>query len=179
MGKYSERTKLAAAEDYCRGHLGLKQVARRHGVNVASLRNWAAAFRVHGAAGVLSRQRVTHSVDFKLAVLRRMESEKLSRRQVAALFGIRNRDMIGVWQRAYEIGGIAALHSHSSTRRKAMAKQAETESDGTNSSDDKRSRQELLEELRQLRAENAYLKKLKALAQADQKPASGKESEPC
>ena len=179
MGKYSEKTKLAAAEDYCRGHLGLKQVARQHGVNVASLRNWAAAFRVHGAVGVQSRQRRYHSAEFKLAVLRRMESEKLSRRQVAALFGIRNRDMIGVWQQAYESGGVAALHSHWSIRRKAMAKQAESEPEGTNSSDESRTRQELLEELQQLRAENAYLKKLKALAQADQKPARGKGPKPC
>jgi transposase len=55
MGKYSDQTKLAVAEDYCRGRLGLKEVARRHGVNVASLRLWAAAYRVHGETGVQTK----------------------------------------------------------------------------------------------------------------------------
>jgi transposase len=179
MGEYSERTKLAAAEDYCRGTLGLRQVALRHRVTVASLRNWAAAFRVLGAAGVLSRPRRFHSAEFKLAVLNRMASEKLSRRQVAALFGIRNRDMIGLWQRAYEIGGVAALHTHSSIRRNVMPEKTRPDSQGGGGTDENRSRHELLEELQQLRAENAYLKKLKALAQADQKPAHDKGSKPC
>src|SRR5579863_7857449 len=110
MGRYSDRAKVAAAEDYCRGYLGLREVARRHGVNVASLRLWAAAYRVHGAAGVRTKQRKFYSAEFKLSVLQRMRSESLSHRQVAALFNIRNRDMIGVWQRAYEVGGVAALY---------------------------------------------------------------------
>jgi transposase len=36
--------------------------------------------------------------------------------------------------------------------------------------DEKRTREELLAELNQLRMENAYLKKLRALVQAQQKP---------
>jgi transposase InsO family protein len=46
VGKYSDQKKIAAAADYCGGHLGLRATARRHGVNVASLRLWAAAYRV-------------------------------------------------------------------------------------------------------------------------------------
>jgi transposase len=179
MGKYSEQTKLAAARDYCRGHLGLKQVARRHRVNVASLRLWAAAYRVHGAAGVQTKQRKFYSAQFKMPVLQRMRSEKLSYRQVAALFNIRNRDMIGTWQRAYEVGGVAALYPHSSIRRTAMAKQADTQSGAKKPKDETRTRQELLDELERLRMENAYLKKLKALAQANQQPARGKGPKPC
>jgi transposase len=175
MGKYSDQTKIAAAEDYCRGHLGLKEVARRHGVNVASLRLWAAAYRVHGEAGVQTKQRKFYSAQFKLSVLQRMRSEKLSYRQVAALFNIRNRDMIALWERAYEMGGVAALYPHSSIRRTTMAKQTDTKSGAREPEDETRTRQELLEELHQLRMENAYLKKLKALAQANQQPAHDKE----
>jgi transposase len=40
VGKYSEETKLAVVEDCCSGTAGLKVVARRHDVNVASLRKW-------------------------------------------------------------------------------------------------------------------------------------------
>jgi transposase len=167
MGIYSDQQKVAAAADYCGGCLGLKQVARRHGVNVASLRLWAAAYRVHGAAGVKTKRRKFYSAHFKLSVLQRMCDEDLSYRQVAALFNIRNRDMIALWQQAYEIGGFAALYPHSGIRKTAMAKQAET-SGAEEPGDETRTRQELLDELRQLRMENAYLKKLKALAQAEE-----------
>lgn len=86
MGKYSEETKLAVVEDYCSGTAGLKVVARRHDVNVASLRKWVAGYRSHGAAGVREKVRATYSLKFKLSVLRRMGDERLSYRQTAALF---------------------------------------------------------------------------------------------
>ena len=89
MGIYTDAKKVEAAADYCRGQLGLKQVARRHSVNVASLRLWVAAYRIHGAAGVRTKQRKYYSAEFKLTVLQRMRSEKLSRRQAAALFNVR------------------------------------------------------------------------------------------
>jgi len=179
MGKYSDQTKIAAAEDYCRGHLGLKEVARRHGVNVASLRLWAAAYRVHGAVGVQTKLRKFYSAKFKLSVLQRMRSEQLSYRRVAALFNIRNRDMIWNWERAYDMGSVAALHPQAPIRRTTMAKQTETESGATEPDDETRPRQELLHELHQLRMENAYLKKLKALAQANQQPADDTEPKSC
>jgi transposase len=179
MGKYSDQTKVAAAADYCRGHLGLKQVARRHGVNVASLRLWAAAYRVHGEAGVHTKRRNFYSAEFKMSVLQRMRSERLSCRRVAALFNIRNRHIISIWERAYELGGVAALRPHAATRRIIMAEQTNTKSGARNSEDETRTRQELLDELHQLRMENAYLKKLKALAQAKQQPAHNKEPGSC
>jgi transposase len=178
MGKYSDQKKIAAAADYCAGHQGLKKVARRHKVNVASLRLWAAAYRVHGAAGVQTRQRKFYSTQFKLSVLQRMRTEKLSYRQVAALFNIRNRDLIGMWERAYEAGGVAALYPHSGIRHTAMAKQSDVESSAQDPEDETRTRQELLDELHQLRMENAYLKKLKALAQ-EERPAHNKEPKSC
>ena len=179
MGKYSDQTRVAAAKDYCAGHLGLKVVARRHRVNVASLRLWAAAYRIHGAKGVTTRQRKLYTAEFKMAVLRRMRSDKLSYRQAGALFNIRNRDMIGIWQRAYEVGGVAALYPHTAIRRIAMANPVDTRSRAQDPEDEKRTRQELLDELQQLRMENAYLKKLKALAQANQQPAHDKDAKSC
>ena len=176
MGKYSDQTKVAAARDYCRGHLGLREVARRHGVNVASLRQWAGVYRVHGIAGLQSRQRKAYSVEFKLSVLRRMRSERLSGRQAAALFNIPRHDMIGLWQRAYDEGGIAALYPLRSIRHLVMKKQADKQSKAKRPPpvDEARTREDLLDELQQLRMENAYLKKLEALAQANQQSPRGK-----
>lgn len=176
MGRYSDRAKIAAAEDYCRGHLGLREVARRHGVNVASLRLWAAAYRIHGAAGVRTKHRSFYSPEFKLSVLQRMRAERLSARQAAALFNVRRHDMIGVWRRAYESGGVAALYQTAEWRCKSMG--AESENEPVGGADDKRSRQDLLDELERLRMENAYLKKLRALAQAEE-PARDSEPKSC
>ncbi|WP_421375246.1 transposase [Paraburkholderia sp. DD10] len=60
MGKYSEETKLAVVKDYCSGTAGLKVVARRHDVDVTSLRKWVAGYRSHGAAGVREKARATY-----------------------------------------------------------------------------------------------------------------------
>lgn len=174
MARYSDRKKIEAARDYCRGQLGLRQVAHRHGVNVASLRLWAAAYRLHGARGVLTKHRKLYSAKFKLTVLQRMHSDQLSRRQAAALFNIRRHDMIGRWQRAYEVGGAHALHSRA--RGTAMAKRSKPGAEKR--PDQARTREQLLEELHHLRMENAYLKKLKALAQADE-PARDTEPKSC
>jgi len=85
MGRYSDQSKNRGGEDYCTGHLGLREVAGRHGVNVASLAAWAAAYRIHGAARCPDEEPQSfYSAEFKLAVLQRMRSEKLSRRQAAA-----------------------------------------------------------------------------------------------
>lgn len=176
MARYSDRKRIEAARDYCSGQLGLRQVARRHDVNVASLRLWAAAYRLHGARGVLTKQRKFYSANFKLTVLQRMRSEKLSGRQAAALFNIRRHDMIGCWQRAYEVGGVTALHPPSGARHTAMAKHSKAGAEKLQ--DEQRTRKQLLEELQHLRMENAYLKKLKALAQVE-KPAHDKEPGSC
>ncbi len=177
MTNYSHEVRIKATKDYCRGNRDLREVAGRHGVNVSSLRLWVAAYRIHGALGVRTKARKIYSAQFKLDVLQRMRSENLSRRQAAALFNVRRHDMIGIWQRAYDSGGIAALHSTADRSRESTMEESEGERPGKNRIDDQRSRQELLEELQHLRMENAYLKKLKALAQTD-KPAreSGPES---
>lgn len=56
MGKYAEQTKLAAAEDYCSGHLSQRAVAKRHNVDVSSLRKWIAVYKAHGAAGLRAKR---------------------------------------------------------------------------------------------------------------------------
>jgi transposase len=175
MRKYSDTLKLAAAKDYCDGCLGLKEVARRHGVDVSSLRNWASAYRIHGEVGAKSKRRKNFTAAFKLAVLRRIQKDQLSLRQAGALFNLRRREMIQVWAQAYERGGIDALRSPLERRRMKKRNQTEPAGIADRPTDEGLSRQELLEELRKLRMENAYLKKLEALAQPARKSAHEKE----
>jgi transposase len=166
MGKYSLQTKLLAVEDYCSGQSGLKAVAHRHNVDVSSLRQWIASYREHGADGLRKKSRNFYSVEFKLAVLKRMQDDDLSCRQAAALFDIRRFDIIGHWKRQYDEGGVQALSWGSSGKHKTMNKQHGQDDEPPARNDDTLTRQQLVNELKRLRMENAYLKKLKALTQA-------------
>jgi len=179
VGKYTEQKKLEATKDYCGGHLGLREAARRHGVNVESLRRWVAAYRIHGLTGVQTKRRSLYTTEFKMAVLQRKHAERLSCRQAAALFNIRNFNNIGVWERQYEAGRLNPLPALPADGHQRMTKKANTGPEPESAGDEARTRQELVNELNRLRMEVAYLKKLKALAQANREPPQGKESEPC
>jgi transposase len=87
----------------------LRATASAHDVGVDSLRAWIAAYEANGKAGLVAKRRVIYDLDFKLEVLRRMQDEGLSCRQVAALFNIRRLDLVAEWSRLYAAHGAAAL----------------------------------------------------------------------
>ncbi|WP_422392631.1 IS3 family transposase [Mycetohabitans rhizoxinica] len=175
MSRYTEQQKLQVVEDYLSGQSGLKTVAKRHDVDISAVRSWVAAYREHGCAGLMKKQRVDYSAEFKLTVLKRMRSEGLSRRQVAAKFDIRLFKVVGEWERRYDEGGLEAL----APRRRGLTKKMPTT---VNSADlpvkavqrEARTQDELLAEVKQLRMENAYLKKLEALSSETQASAAEK-----
>lgn len=165
--KYTEQFKIEVVNDYLGGVSSFLTVAQRHGVTNRSLvERWVASFQLHGAAG-LRRKRSQYSAEFKLSVLRHMWENQLSITQTAAKFDIRRHSTVGVWERAYRDGGLDALASRPRERPKRMT--TPTTKQEARLPDDKRSREDLLDELNYLRMENAYLKKLRALVQAQQK----------
>ncbi len=104
MGKYTEQAKLAAVLDYRSGKAGLRNVADRHGVDFSTLRQWVMGYEIHGVAALKEKKPRRYSSEFKLTVLKRMNEERLSLRQTAALFDIRQFGIIGLWQRLHEEG---------------------------------------------------------------------------
>ena len=177
MKKYSEQQKLDAVQAYRSGELGLRATSALHNVGFASLRKWVASYEALGIAGIQRKRRQMYDLKFKLEVLQKMQSEDLSYRQAGALFNVRRFDSIGSWERAYEKDGIAGLMPQQSTRREPKAPECAPrplpDSDGVQMP----SRQELLAELEALRTENDYLKKLKALVQAQAKSTPDSERE--
>lgn len=155
MKKDSEQVKLAAVQAYRDGMLGWKAAAKMHDVETSSLRKWVAAYEVHGPDGVREKRRELHSKEFKLKVLQRMRDEDLSYREAAALFDISNFNIIGSWERAYERGGMAGLAPQWTGGRKKMTTPESQKSNSLPLVDDKRTREQLLEELQSLRLENA------------------------
>lgn len=168
MTKYSEQFKLAVVQDYLADSSdGYRGIAKRHGVSThAMVERWVMAYRAHGNAG-LGKKFSRYSAEFKLSVLRHMWDNQLSMIQTAAKFDIRHHAMVGIWERAYRDGGVEALMPRPRGRSKAMPT-PEPAPDNL-PDDDKLSREQLLAEVKQLRMELAYTKKLQALVQARQK----------
>lgn len=168
MTKYSEQFKLAVVQDYLADSSdGYRGIAKRHGVSThAMVERWVMAYRAHGNAG-LGKKFSKYSAEFKLSVLRHMWDNRLSMIQTAAKFDIRHHAMVGIWERAYRDGGVEALMPRPRGRSKAMPT-PEPAPDNL-PDDDKLCREQLLAEVKQLRMELAYTKKLQALVQARQK----------
>ncbi len=165
MTRHTEHFKLLVIEDYLSNTAGFMAVGNRHGIEASTVRRWVAAYRVHGEASV-KKKRSRYSAQYKLAVLKHMRKHALSYRQTEAYFDIRSAGIIGRWERQYDAGGIQAL---SDCPQKCLKKmQDPTHPPHQPENDERRPREQWLKELNYLRMENAYLKKLSALIQADQ-----------
>ncbi|WP_260690672.1 IS3 family transposase [Rhizobium leguminosarum] len=159
MSKYSLSFKQSVVEFYGDGERSYREVGLRFGLDHSMVRKWVASHAAHGVAG-LCKKFSHYDAAFRLSVLERMWKDRLSRRQAAALFNIRNAGCLSVWERQYERGGIEALAPRRREKSRSMPEPPITDS-GTDGlqSDEAKSREELVAELAYLRMENAYLKK--------------------
>ena len=166
MTKYDVRFKVDLVEQYLSGSHGYRELVSAYGIEPSQLRRWVASYRLHGLSG-LEKKHSVYNAEFKLKVLQHIARESLSDRQAAALYDIRSAGSIGKWRREYDKGGLVAL----TPRRKGKTVKPPTSPSKTEASDETRTHKALLEELAYLRAENAYLKKLKALSDAERNAA--------
>lgn len=104
-------------------------------------------------------------------MLERVQRGELSRSQAAALYNLRGGSWaISLWQRRYDAGGVEALQPKPKGRQEKKMKKPEKTPLELNSpvgEDDPRTLKDVLKENAYLRAEVAYLKKLKALIQEE------------
>jgi transposase len=164
MSKYSYEFKLSIVEEYIAGRNGYREISRQRGIQHGDLREWVASYKANGIEG-LKKKFSHYTAEFKLLVLKHMWDNKLSHRETIAVFDIRSRACLRHWENSYRSGGIQALEPLPKGRPKRMP---DTGSKPPPPDEDKRSREELLADLRYLQMENAYLKKLKALVEAGQ-----------
>ncbi|MGB7399518.1 MAG: IS3 family transposase [Castellaniella sp.] len=161
MTKYDEQFKLSVVQRYEQGTDSVMSVAHRYGLDHAMVRRWIQAYQHHGLEGL--RKKFSHyDAEFKLSILRRMQQESLSATQAIALFNIRGgAGVITDWQRRYHEQGLAGLQPKPRGRPKKMPV-PESSKPINPLPDDARSREDLVKEVQYLRAEVAYLKKLRA-----------------
>lgn len=171
MTKYSEQFKLSVVQQYSKGTAGYTTVAQQHGLSPSLVQRWTSLYRMHGVDG-LKKKFSHYPADFRMSVLQHMWDHELSYAQATTLFNIRGPGLIGQWERDFRGGGFDALIPHTRGRPKPMTSPPiKPDSTAPNAG---RTRKELEAELDHLRMENAYLKKLHALIQAQQKAPSPK-----
>ena len=154
--------KLQVVKRFLAGEGGAKLLSRQWSVPEEKIRTWVSHYRLHGMDG-LRPKRSAYSEEFKLQVLSHQDRERLSSRQVAAVYNIRNPNQVVVWRRNLDEGGVQAPrntkqgHPPMKPERRRPAPPGKVTADALPA---------LLEENQRLRAEVAYLKKLQALIRA-------------
>ena len=96
--------------------------------------------------------------ELKLHVVRAVLGGDISLREAARQYGISSAQLIRIWIKIYQQDGEEALRVD---RRKTISSRRKTLSDGQEVIDEDKAA--LQQEVKRLRAENAYLKKLRAL----------------
>ncbi|MER1944877.1 IS3 family transposase [Castellaniella sp. FW104-7C03] len=165
MARHDASFKLEVVLQYLSAPIGARSLAAQYGLDHGTVRRWVEGYRRHGEAGL--RKKFSHySAEFKLSVLSRMEQDALSCREAAALFDIRGgHHVIVTWERQYHEGGLSALEPKPRGRPKKMPT-SNSPHPLPPRSEDTRTLEQLRRENEYLRAEVAYLKKLRALLQA-------------
>ncbi|NBD00039.1 helix-turn-helix domain-containing protein, partial [Atlantibacter hermannii] len=156
--KYSYSVRLAAVRHYLSTRDSMKETARLFGVGETPLSRWIRAFRQQGEPGLEHRPARAYTAEFRLRVVRYVIRHGYSSADASAHFAIPNETLIRGWIKRYREGGARALH----TVRPGAAMSGKKFIPGTKPIS-KMTPAELQRELEYLRAENAYLKKLKAL----------------
>lgn len=165
MSKYHRAFKLSLAK--LSQHQGSRTIARKFDVASRQVRYWSQVYRVHGENSFQHSQ-MPYPQSFKLKVLKAMHENEWSLNYTSAYFDLSSPGILFQWQKLYACEGITRLKPQKKGRPRMTTQPSESKPA------EQMTEKELREELEYLRAENAVLKKLKALAQAKQEQAKKK-----
>ena len=160
--KYDYAFKLECVQLVLESHYSCESVSKEKGPNESNIRKWVGFYNQYGKTGLLPRKNQNYSTDFKLKVLQSIDDDYLSLSEACLKFNVTSESVIIKWQKDFTTFGIAGLQSKPKGRPKSM-------SDYKRKTDKPLTREEeLLLENERLRCENALLKKLQALIQAEE-----------
>lgn len=163
--KYDVDFKLQVVHQIIKGKESVDSPSIKFNIADSLIKRWAHFYRLHGIDGLLPSNR-HYSPEFKLRVVRAVRKDSLSLKEASRQFRIASDSTLKKWLILYDSFGPEALkierQGRPKTRTPAMPRKPKRPLTRE---------EQLLEELADLRAENAYLKKLHALIQSE----SGKE----
>ncbi|WP_068547899.1 helix-turn-helix domain-containing protein [Thalassotalea crassostreae] len=140
------------------------ELSRKIGVSCRQIRYWGAVYRIHGS-NAFQHPGLPYSKQFKLHVIKTMAEENWSLSYTSAYFDLSSSGILSAWLKRYNQSGSDNL----TPKKIGRPKMAKTPNSHRGKSPESMSEEEMKEELEYLRAENAVLKKLEALAQEKRK----------
>ncbi|MEL7385846.1 MAG: helix-turn-helix domain-containing protein [Pseudomonadota bacterium] len=162
MSKHSRAFKLKLAK--LAQTIPSREVGRRYEVASNLIRYWSQVYSINGTES-FTHPHKPYSLKFKAHVLETMTENGWSLNYTSAHFDLSSQGILFKWQKLYAQGGLSRLTPRKKGRP-TMTKHSTTPKPSSEMTE-----KELREELDYLRAENAVLKKLEALAQAKKKKA--------
>lgn len=165
--KFNYQFRLRCVEAAMQGNLSVSEIAREKGFEESNLRLWMGFYEKYGKAGLRARSKQHYDAAFKLQVLQIIDKECLSLRSACVRFNIPSDSLIIKWRQRYELEGRSGLIPKPKGRPPKLKQPIKRKQ--RKSSKPLTKEEQLLQENEILRAENAYLKKLQALVQADKK----------
>ncbi|WP_347091204.1 IS3 family transposase [Escherichia coli] len=167
--KHSFEVKIAAVNHYLAGHAGIISTAKLFQLSHTSLSHWINLFLLHGPQALDCRHRRSYSPEDKLCVVLYALGHSESLPRVAARFNIPSHNTVKNWIKGYHKSGDEAFIR----RRKEKSM---TRSDDTHENEANMTPEEMKNELRYLRAENAYLKAMQEHLLEKKPPGAGEKT---
>lgn len=165
--KYDYKFRLQCVEAVMKHYHSASSVAAEKGAVKSDVLLWLKLYQLYGKEGLKGRKYQHYDVSYKLKVIQAIDKENLSLLQACARFYVPSKATIVNWKRRYKTSGIEGLTNKAKGRQPNMKQPSKRKS--RKASKPLTREQELLKENEYLRAENALLKKLQALVQADKK----------
>lgn len=158
MSKYSDKFKLEVIKYCIDERNGILPTARYFNVDVKQVKVWCRKYKQHGMIGLI-RNKLKYDGKFKNYVVEYMHNKHLSLTETAIYFNLGNHNTVSKWERIYYEEGPQALYEERRGRSKNMRSKPRKKKLS------KENEEDLNEEVKRLRMENEYLKKLNALVQ--------------
>ncbi|UZH55213.1 hypothetical protein JRG66_14875 [Salinimicrobium tongyeongense] len=155
--KHDYNFKKAVVKEVVNEGLSAYAVSFKYNLGESMVRRWVSFYRAHGSKG-LKPIRNKYSPKFKVKVIQKMKENSLSFQQTCVLFKIPSSETLVKWVKVYNEKGREGLSIENRGRIKSMPRKPKKPMTRE---------EQLLDELADLKAENAYLKKLHALVQSE------------
>lgn len=161
MANFTAQEKIFIARLYLEGKHSFLELQDLYNVSYQMIQGWVRLYQIQGEEG-FKKSYTSYSAEFKMDVLNYMKDTGTSSYDAAAIFNISSPSLVRTWRLNFNAGGFDALIPKKKglpSMKKETKKRKLVEG----------STKALEERIKHLEMENAYLKKLNALVQMQEK----------